>query len=88
MPKRNANENTEASQQSALDELLARVDREQNAVHQNIEEDTVRALAEVLLNQVSLLLIQVDISPMQWTDAHNVYARGVRATYMLSNLHV
>ena len=64
----NANKNTGASQQSALDELLARVDREQNAIDQNFEEDTVRALAEVLLNQVCLILILVlvDISTMQW----------------------
>ena len=51
-PERNGVANGGASQQSALDELLARVDREQSAVdHHNFEGDTVRALAQVLLNQ-------------------------------------
>ena len=54
--KSNANEDRDASQQSALDELLARVDSEQNGVDKNFDENTVRALAEVLLNQVCLLV--------------------------------
>lgn len=44
-----------ASQQSALDELLARVDHDQTESASHKEEETVRALAHVLLNQVRSL---------------------------------
>lgn len=42
------------SQQSSLDKLLARSDREQNVSNQRSEE-TVKALAQVLINQVIVM---------------------------------